>query len=258
MYGPEVAGGPMMALQNATGVPSMSSPTSMGVPHAQSMPALTAETTMNDPLRAGAGTGLMGSSPSQPHVQVPQYGTSSSSQFTLQPQRKSLPQMVLGALKSTFGVSQQAAYEPPDPGPYSRFNRPPPPGLVERFKKRRKEFPAWIRQYMDMPKRTRLSTRFEEVDFIRKSRMREHHRDDIVSIIGRSTPCELLDRPGQGKSKVRGKRALDGDVQQAPGLVGGPNTQLAGRPGVPGAPGAVGAAGAPGAPAAPGAQGQPR
>merc|ERR1719313_2924857 len=114
-------------------MPSMPSPTSMGLTGAQSMPALTAGSPMNESLlRAGAsnqigpdgmigatGTGLMGSSPSQPNVSVPHYGTSSSSQFVAQP-RPSLPQMVYGALKSTFGASRQRDYEPEDPGPYNR------------------------------------------------------------------------------------------------------------------------------------------
>lgn len=173
--------------------------------------------------QVGSGTGLMATSPSQPNAQVPQYGTSSSSQFFPTPMpRPTLPQRVLGALRSTFGVPRSSRYlEDEDPGPYGRFQkRPLSPGAADRLRRRKKELPAWIRQYMDLPRRTRMTTRFEEVDFIRKSRTREHHRDNIVSIIERSCPCELLDRPGQGKSKARAKQTLEGEGPTKPGTKG--------------------------------------
>lgn len=245
----------------------MGGPAQPGLTAAQSMPALPANSMASDSTllaassqtvsglsgTVGPGMSSIGTSPSQPNVQIPQYGTSglSQSQSQSMPQlRPTLPQLVLGALKSTFGTSRARMYEQEDPGPYARFRHAGQlsPGAAARLKARKREIPAWIRQYMDMPRRTRLNTRFEEVDFIRKSRMREHHRDNIVSIIERSSPCELLDRPGQGKSKVQGKRALDGDVQSAPGLQANAHNQLAGRqtgapPGtIPGAPAAGGGA----------------
>jgi len=231
------------------------------MPGSPTMNDSTLRTTASSPAGTfGAGVGLPMTDPSQPNLSMSQpnlsmsdmmmsrYGPSSSSQsMPLLMPKRSLPNMVLGALKSTFGVQQRLSEEDEYYGPYDRHRR----GLKGEGNKMRgrRDFPAWIKQYMDVPKRTRLTQRFEEVDFIRKSRMRGQHRDNIVSIIERSCPCELLDRPGQGRSKARGKRTLDGDLPPKPGL--GPG----GKPGAPGQPGAV--PGAAGGPQAPGAQPQP-
>lgn len=234
------------------------------MPGSPTMNDSTLRTTASSPAGTfGAGVGMPMTSTSQPNLSMSQpnlsmsdmmmsrYGPSSSSQsMPLLMPKRSLPNMVLGALKSTFGVQQRLSEEDEYYGPYDRHKRRPmSPGAASRLKHRRRDFPAWIKQYMDLPKRTRLTTRFEEVDFIRKSRMRGQHRDNIVSIIERSCPCELLDRPGQGRSKARGKRTLDGDLPPKPGL--GPG----GKPGALGQPGAV--PGAAGGPQAPGAQPQP-